>query len=268
MTRDLPGPEFWALIEPHTGSVIRTQRTSRGFSSDLTAVVECEEGPFFIKAMRNQPGWRRDSIIRERAVQPFVQAVSPALLWHAEDEDWIALGFEVVEGGRPDFGPGSPDLPGVVDLLNRVADLELPEVARDWPETRWDRHALDTAHAELFRGETLLHTDIHPSNLLLGDRDMRVVDWAWPTCGAAFIDPACLVVQLVSSGHSPESAESWAARCKAWANADPKAINAFGAAYVWMLWRYARRRPEESWRTAMAEAAESWANHRGIVLTT
>jgi hypothetical protein len=266
MTSDLPGPEFWALIEPHTGDVTGTQRPSRGFSSDLTALVDCEKGSFFVKAMRNRPGGRRDSIIRERAVQPYVRSVSPALLWHAEDDEWIVLGFEVVEGSRPDFGPGSPDLPGVVDLINRIGDLALPEVARDWPETRWNRHVPDKAKAELFRGETLLHTDIHPNNLIIGDRDTWVVDWAWPTRGAAFIDPACLVVQLVSSDHSPESAESWAARCKAWANADPEAINAFGAAYVWMLWRHAKRRPEETWRKEMAQAVESWANHRGIVL--
>jgi hypothetical protein len=266
MSRDLPGPEFWALIEPHTGDVFGVRHTSRGFSSDLTALVECAKGPFFVKAMRNRPGGRRDSIIRERVVQPYVRSVSPALLWHAEDENWIVLGFEVVDGRRPDFAQGSPDLPGVVDLLNRVGDLELPQAARGWPETRWDRHVPNKAQAELFRGETLLHTDIHPSNLIIGARDLWVVDWAWPTRGAAFIDPACLAVQLVSSGHSPESAESWAAGCKAWSNAHPDAINAFVAAYVWMLWRHARRRPQDSWRKEMAEAVELWAKHRGIAL--
>lgn len=195
-----------------------------------------------------------------------MQNVSPALLWHAESEEWVVLEFEAVEGRRPDFGPGSPDLPGIVNVLNRIGDLELPEVAQDWPETRWDRDVPDKAQAELFRGETLLHTDIHPSNLIIGDRNTWVVDWAWPTRGAAFIDPACLVVQLVSSGHSPESAESWASGGKGWANAGPDAINAFGAAYVWMLWRLARRRSEDSWRKEMAEAVEFWANHRGIAL--
>ncbi|ONK10257.1 hypothetical protein [Streptomyces sp. MP131-18] len=46
----------------------------------------------------------------------------------------------------------------------------------------------------------------------------------------------------------------------------PKAVDAFAAAYVRMYWTFAFRRPEERWLKAMAEAAESWANHRGLVV--
>ncbi|GAA0961083.1 MULTISPECIES: hypothetical protein [Streptomyces violaceusniger group] len=52
-----------------------------------------------------------------------MKPVAPALLWRAEDESWIALGFEVVEGKRADFGPGSRDLPAVVDAFNRISAL-------------------------------------------------------------------------------------------------------------------------------------------------
>lgn len=61
-------------------------RTQPAMMSDLTAVVERTQGRFFIKALRNRPNGRRDSIIRERVISPFVQSVSPALLWAAEDE--------------------------------------------------------------------------------------------------------------------------------------------------------------------------------------
>jgi hypothetical protein len=267
MKRDLPGPELRCLIHPHTGDVTDIRPTERGFSSDFTVLVECEKGPFFVKAMRNRPGRRRDSIIRERLINPFVWPISPALQWHAEDDEWIVLGFEVVDGRRANVEPDSPDLPAIVGLLNRIGRLELPEVAHDWPETRWDRFTTDKAEADLLQGDALLHTDINPSNLLLGSQEDWVVDWSWPTRGAAFIDPACLVVQLVSAGHSPKVAESWAARCKAWANADPKAIDTFAAAYTRMLWTSAWRQPEESWLKAMAEATEAWANHRGLTVT-
>ncbi|MFE9066042.1 hypothetical protein [Streptomyces violaceusniger] len=145
---------------------------SRGFSSDLTALIRCGKGPFFVKAMRNRPGGRRDSLVREALVNPAVKPVAPASLWQAENEGWIALGFEVVEGRSADFGPGSPDLPAVVDTLNRISALASPEVARDWPETRWDRFVRDKAEADLFRGEGLLHTDINPSNLIVGQDRM------------------------------------------------------------------------------------------------
>lgn len=89
--------------------------------------------------------------------------------------------------------------------------------------------------------------------------------WVWPTRGPAFIDLACFVVQLISAGHSPEPAESWAAGCTAWANADPKAIDVFAAADLRMLRAIANRRPEEAWLKAKEVAAQAWVNHRGTL---
>src|ERR1051326_3573494 len=86
---------------------------------------------------------------------------------------------------------------------------------------------------------------------------------SWPTVGAGFIVPACLVVQLVASGHSAENAESWASHCDAWTGADPKGIDVFAAATVRMWRRRADRNSGEEWLRAMTTAAESWASHRG-----
>lgn len=49
-------PDLWALALPHTGPVAVVSPTRYGFGSDLTAIVACERGPFFVKAMRNRPG--------------------------------------------------------------------------------------------------------------------------------------------------------------------------------------------------------------------
>ncbi|TDC64881.1 protein kinase [Streptomyces hainanensis] len=259
-------PEIEALIQPYTGKSKTIRPTSsRGYSSDITTLIEGEAGSFFIKAMRNQPGGGRDSLMREKAINPFVRSVSPPLLWTAENGEWIILGFQTLDCRSSSFAPGSSDLPTVVDLLNRVAGLSLPEVARGWVETRWDRFAPEE-EGKLFRGDVLLHTDINGNNLVLGKQGSWIVDWAWPSRGAAFIDPATLVVQLVAAGHSPEAAESWATGCKAWVNADPQAIDAFAAAQVRMYWQFAFRRPEETWLRAVAEAAEAWANHRGVTV--
>jgi hypothetical protein len=260
-------PGLKELIQPHTGVLEDVRPTARGFSSDFLAVVKCDNGSFFVKAMENKPGRRRTSIICERAINPFVRAVSPPLLWHAEDDAWIALGFEAVDGRPSDLTPDSPDMPAVIDLINRLGELGLPTVAQRWRERRWDRFAADEAEAELFRGDALLHTDINPSNMLIGDSGSWVVDWAGSSRGAALIDPAELVMQLVASGHSPESAESWAGRCKAWVNADPKAIDAFAAANVRMFRARARERPDESWFEAMAEATGAWATYRSVTVT-
>lgn len=248
------------------GDVSSIERTARGFSSDVTALVDSEKGVFFIKAVRNRPGGRLDSITREMLINPFVRPLSPALRWYAEDEHWVALGLEAVDGRLSDFAPNSSDLPRAAELVGSLGELDLPEVARDWPETRWDRFARDEHEAELFKGDALLHTDVNPSNLLVGVRGMWAVDWAWPTRGAAFIDPAMFVVQLVAAGHSPESAESWASHSPSWTNADPRAVDAFAAAFVRMYRTFAARKPDASWLGAMAEAAQSWAVHRGVTV--
>jgi len=260
----LPGPEFWAQVHPHTGDVTDIQRTVRGCMSDLTAVVECEKGPVFIKAVRNRQGGRLDSLDRERLINPFVRPFSPELLWHSKAGEWAVLGFEVVKGRSADFAPGSADLPDVVDLIDHIGWLELPTVAAEWPESRWDRFA--EGEASLFEGHSLLYTDINPDNLLIGEQANWAVDWAWPTHGAAFIDPACLVLQLIGAGHSADAAEGWASGCSAWVGAEQKAVNAFAAANVRMYRSFAERKPDEEWLRAMLAAAEAWAQWRGLSL--
>ncbi|MGP3975026.1 phosphotransferase [Streptomyces sp. 8N114] len=263
MDDSLPGRDFWALIHPHTGDVTGARPSTRGFSSDLTATLACEKGPFFVKAVRNRRGGRRDSLVRERLINPFVHPISPVLRWHTEDEEWVALGFEVVEGRPARFEPDSTDLPEIVGVLNRIGQLELPEVAQGWPETRWNRYAETEAEVALFEGDALLHTDINPSNLIIGRRATWAVDWAWPTRGAGFIDPACLVMQLIATGHTAKAAEGWADGCPAWAEADPYAIDAFAAATL-RMYRLRAERTGHEWLRAMVEAARAWALHRGV----
>lgn len=262
MSDTLPGPEFRALIRPHTGDVRDAERTKRGFSSDLTALIDAERGRFFVKAVRNRPGGRRDSILREGLINSAVQPISPTIRWQAEDDAWIALGFEAVEGRSARFEPRSSDLPEITGALKRIGQVLVPEKARQWVETRWDRFADNEGEAALFRGSALLHTDINPSNVMVGDQTVWVVDWAWPTLGAAFIDPALLALQLVAAGHSAGSAESWAARCPGWIDAEPQAIDAFAMANLRMYQHLAKRKPDADWLGAMATAAEDWLKYR------
>ncbi|GAB2452097.1 hypothetical protein GCM10027262_76630 [Nocardia tengchongensis] len=64
------------------------------------------------------------------------------------------------------------------------------------PETRW------LAWAE---GETLLHTDLRPDNLLVtAGGTVVVVDWAWPCRGAAWVDLAFLAPAIAGAGIDPD----------------------------------------------------------------
>ncbi|GHI07195.1 hypothetical protein AQI88_22340 [Streptomyces cellostaticus] len=256
-----PESAILPLIREHTGTVSEVTRTAGGFSSDLTAVIHGSRGRFFVKTMRNRPGGRRDSLIRERQINPFLHDITPRLLWDVEDDEWLVLGFEAIDGRPSDFAPDSPDLPLVTEALQRIGALTVPDVARDWAETRWDGY---TDHPELLRGNTLLYTDINPSNFLISGQRAWAVDWSWPTRGAGFIDPAIWVVQLIASGHTPAGAEEWAARLPAWQTALPEGLNTFADADLRLYEALAERRPDETWLKSMVDAARSWADHRGI----
>jgi hypothetical protein len=254
-------PGLAALIEPRTGPILEAARTPRGFTSDYTGIIRTASGRVFVKAARD-PGRLVSSLEREAAVNPAVQHISPALGWQARGHGWLALGFQHAPGRHASLSPGSPDLPAVVDAIERISKTPLPPAAQDWRENRYDRYASGTAGH--FAGRTLLHGDINPDNLLVGPGgNVTIVDWSWPTHGAAFIDPACLAVQLIAAGHTPAQAEHWAARCTAWREADPAALDAFAAATARMYQRFEQLDPEP-WRKAMTAAATGWAEHRDL----
>ncbi|MFH8491963.1 protein kinase [Streptomyces longisporoflavus] len=264
MNRRLPTADFLDLIHPYTGDVFDAQPTARGFSSDVLMLVDGGLGRFFVKGIENRAGGRRDSLIRERTVNPSVHPLSPCLRWHTQNDQWIALGFERVHGQPSNFAPDSADLPVIVQLVNRIGQIALPAAAEHWPETRWDRFASDLGQAALFKGDSLIHGDINPGNLLVGDTGSWVVDWAWPTRGSALIDPSLLVLQLIAAGHSPQSAESWVSGCAAWSNSDPAAIDAFAWANLRMYQKRAERHPDQTWLAAMETAARAWAGYRQV----
>jgi hypothetical protein len=49
-------------------------------------------------------------------------------------------------------------------------------------------------------GDALLHTDFNPLNILLGPDRTWIIDWAWPTRGAVFIDAACFLIRAMAAG--------------------------------------------------------------------
>lgn len=257
MPKTDPGAEFWSLIAPRTGAVSAVRHAERGFTSTLSAVVECESGPVFLKALELPS---RDAVCfdRESQINEHVAAVAPRLQWRVRTEDWYVLAFAYAPGRTADFAPGSGDLAAVVETVNRLSSLECPPVASDWVEWRWDRF---TDRPELFKGDDLLHTDINPSNFVVQGDSAALVDWAYPTRGAGFIDPACLVIQLIASGHSAADAERWVAGCGAWKRADPAALDAFSVANVRLHQETVKRDPAD-WCAAMLRAAEAWATLR------
>ena len=117
----------------------------------------------------------------------------------------------------------------------------------------------DPKAAAVFAGPVLTHSDWTPDNVLVSEHRAWLIDWAWPTLGAAWTDPACWVLRLMASGgHTAREAERQAFRLPAFQAADPAHIDLFAAANV-RLWDEIAQSSTSAWTAKMAQAAKSWA---------
>ncbi|WP_143539516.1 aminoglycoside phosphotransferase [Saccharopolyspora spinosa] len=189
--------------------------------------------------------------------------MSPRLLWRVEVDGWDLIGVEWVDGRHPDYRPGSPDLPAVFEVLCRLGAVEcpdLPELKR--PVQRSGAYVDDSAELDALAGSTLLHTDYNPLNVII-DRTGRahLIDWAWPTRGAAFIDPATLVYRLIADGHAPASAEAWVAETPAWTAASAEAVDIFARANA-RVWAQIAADDPHPWKRHMSTVTREWSESR------
>lgn len=257
--RDLPAA-LRKAVEDRVGPVLDARSPAAGRNSAFAAALTTADGLVFCKGGRAE-GPQAVMHRNEAAVNPFLpRELAPALLWRIEQDGWLLLGFEHVPGRHADLSPGSPDLPLVADAVRGIGAIaprdESRMIADHWEaalanETGCEWAALAPRH---MRGSALVHSDLNPLNILVGDT-ARVVDWAWWRTGAAWIDPAFVVVRLVAEGHEPARAEEWAGQFGGYRAAPPEALTAFAASLV-CLWgrRFAG--------TAATEAARRWVEHR------
>lgn len=245
----IPWQQARALIEKLTGPVITARPASGGLNSEIAVIVNDR---YFVKGLRQDHPyvWTQS---REKEINPYIRHVSATLEWHAEADGWNLLGFTYIPGRTPDYRPGSPDLTLITDMLLKLP-IAPPDLNLKRAEQRWSAYS---ERAGLFRGNHLSHTDWSPGNVLIAD-DARLVDWAWPTRGAAWIDPACWVVWLIASGHSPAQAESQAAKIPAFAHAPEQAVTAFAVAQAAMWAEFGDEAPHPG----LAAAAADWHKHR------
>jgi hypothetical protein len=258
--KDLPGPLRQA-IEGRTGPVISALTASAGLNSPLAAIVTTADGTVFAKGM---PSAHRRVAAQEREamVAPLVTEISPALLWQFEEAGWNVLGYEHVPGRHADYSPGSADLNAVIRLMTALAEIK---VLDDGPfkraEDRWRNYVDEPETAELFSGPALIHSDWAPDNVLISPGRAWLIDWAWPTLGAAWIDPACWALRLIAAGHTAQEAEQQVTRVTAFEAADPDHVTIFAAASV-RLWTEIAQADDSAWIKAMDQAARQWLRHR------
>jgi hypothetical protein len=258
---DLPGPLKQA-IEARTGPVIAARTATAGQNSPLAAIIRTSAGTIFAKGM---PSDHRRVVTqaREAAVAPLVRDISPALRWHFDEAGWNVLGYEYVVGRHADYTPGSPDLDALVRLMRTLSEITVPNPGPfKWAEDRWRAYLDEPELAGLLSGGTLTHSDWTPDNVLVSGGRAWLIDWAWPTLGAGWTDPACWVLRLMASGgHTAREAERQAARHPAFEAADPAHIDMFASANV-RLWAEVAQSSPGPWTNEMAQAARAWLSHR------
>ncbi|WP_181043753.1 phosphotransferase [Actinokineospora auranticolor] len=268
-------------MEERTGPVLKAESATSGRNSELAATLRTPQGPIFCKGITTASSL---SVMHhnEISASPFLPGeIAPRLLWHVETGGWLLLGFEHVTGQHANLTPGSPDIPLVADAVNAIARVPVPSetAGRRAMAAQWTRALKSEIHAdppekasawstdnadklthwaarapEHMDGTTLIHTDLNPANFLVADTT-RVIDWAWWRTGAAWIDPAFVLIRLIAAGHTPAQAEEWANRTPGFQAASPDALTAF-AASVLRLW-------ERKFATTDATAAaRAWARHR------
>jgi hypothetical protein len=248
---DLPAPVRRA-ITTQTGTVRSDRTVHAGRNSAVASILDTEQGQVFVKGVplgdARVAGHRR-----EAAISPYVPHSCPRLLWSVEAAGWSLLGYEAIDGRHADYTRGV-DLRRVMDALDELSHQTAPTgLDLKTAEQRWGSYA-DEGEAERFAGPALLHTDLRPENVILADGRACLIDWAWPTRGAAWIEPYLWALHIVAAGQSPAAAVSWARQLWSWRDADPSALCAFGAA-VARRWHEIATEESSRWKIHMAACA-------------
>ncbi|KOT94512.1 hypothetical protein ADK70_12615 [Streptomyces rimosus subsp. pseudoverticillatus] len=248
--------EVWAAVEECSGPVAGARDVADGLTCSTAAVLTTTSGQAFMKGVPVGDARGRAGQALEAVVNAAVRGIGPRLLWQVAAGGWDLLGFEYVEGRHADLSAGSADLVLVAGVLLAAqavrAPADVPPFADRFVEV------LPPEQLELLRGDSLLHTDTNPHNLLVGSSRAWIVDWAMPAAGPAWVDVAYTTVRLMEADCPPGEALAWAAQFPAWAAADPQAVEAFvtGTCRLWERQIGARgARPSNARYATLAVAA-------------
>ncbi|MFF9589128.1 aminoglycoside phosphotransferase [Streptomyces sp. NPDC014646] len=254
---DLPRAARHA-VEQRTGPVVRAQTANAGANSGIAATVQTAAATLFVKGVPTDHTQARTQQ-REAAINLYLPSSCPRLLWHVQAAGWDLIGYEHLVGRHADYTPGSSDLPLVARALVELQNTPCPDIELKRAEDRWSGYA-GPASVEQFVGDTLLHTDLAPHNVLITTR-AHLIDWAWPTRGAGWIDPAVLILRLMEAGHSAPSADAWAReQFPTWAAAPDASVRVFSEANA-RTWDEIASADPQTWKKNMSRLAHDWLNY-------
>src|SRR5215207_7747288 len=253
------------VLEQRLGTqVVNSESQTAGFAAGLASRLELADGGrVFVKGVpASHP------LVRAYRAEAYATAALPdgtpaPLLLGTVDDEWFLLVFEDIEGREPDLLYGidtlrtlltpcpvaalptadvafGPRLTGWSHLSARPPhDLDL------WARRNLDKlAAMESAWRPWSAGDTMLHMDLRPDNVLVRRDDGRamIVDWAHSVRGAAWLELANLVPYLIVAGHSPADAEQAVLHGPAMREVPAWAVTGYAAAIAG-FWAAASRQP-------------------------
>jgi hypothetical protein len=242
--------DSWSTLPPYVqeritaelgGEPADIRMAGGGFSGGFAARVRAETGAeLFIKAAGSDRPFSLAACRQEARVNPALPQGVPAphLEFAADFEDWIVLGFEVVDGRAPTLPMSRRDLDLMLDAWAKAAaaltpapqallDLGVSAVPIDHNlrqftgiaagdadpfqlppvfEDRIDQLAelekdIDTA----LTADSVMHFDLRPDNMILGADQAWICDWNWVQVHSTWFDTACFLVAAHGDGHDADA---------------------------------------------------------------
>jgi hypothetical protein len=219
------------------GRVVRARSCEGGYSPGFASRLALHSGRrVFVKAMDAdewpfQAWFHRDEAAVASALPAEIPA--PRFLGWSDDGHWVVLAFECVDGAEP-AKPWRPDelarvVAGVSALTaattpspvavpadhprlggwaevasDRALRARLPAVS-DWAAGHLDLlAALEAEGLAAARGNSLVHFDVFPHNILLTADRVLFVDWPHARLGASCIDLLSVLTSAAADGLDPE----------------------------------------------------------------
>jgi hypothetical protein len=226
----------WLLVPPMTRRmveerfgtrVVASESAGAGFTPGCASVLTGADGRrIFLKAASKpaQRAFAEAYAAEARVLRRLPTGLPvPRLLWSHEDDLWVVLALEVVEGSNPARPWATDQLGACLDSLEVVArrltppPMQLPTFAEEFADLprAWDhvrRTAPDWPHldeaadlaaryGEVTAGRTLVHTDVRDDNFVVSSTGPAYLcDWNFAVQGAAWIDTVCLLVFASGDG--------------------------------------------------------------------
>jgi aminoglycoside phosphotransferase (APT) family kinase protein len=287
-------PAVRALVEGRLGSRVATaQSQGSGFTPGFASRLTGENGArLFVKAAskKAQAPFAESYAeeVRKLALLPRGLAV-PQLLWSHEDDLWVVLGFECIDGRPPRRPWRRPELDACLETLTEVAKrlnplpagMRLNPMTQDLPGllTGWEHVARtqpDWPHLDDVRdlaaryvsfpgNDAFVHSDARDDNFLITRGRALLCDWNWPALGPVWVDVVDLLVSAYGDGLD---ADAILAEHPLTADADPDHVDSWIAMLCGFMLE-ARDRPVPPTSPYLrvhsrwwSEAAWSWLAHR------